>query len=291
MSDRLCCKRFRWLRLLAVAASLSAILARADDPIRTGIHNSVRQAGPMVRSLDGTLRPHRRLPFEIVRVSGEEADPALPAAEPVAEPALVRIDDVPPPVPAPPAAASPATSSDSMISGVAEVRYISSAWPGTWRPSDCSDISFQPLGASVAGAMGRQIFQGAVELMTLYNFDFYRAETERQSELTERGLYQLQKYARRLEFVPAAIKVEIAESNPALDAARREHVVAQLGSWGVPNADSLVVLGRARFGVSGSEAVQTAEGLERVIDTRGRSVTPDTSARFGTGRGTSGFAR
>ena len=44
-------------------------------------------------------------------------------------------------------------------------------------------------------------------------------------------------------------------------------------------------------GVPATEAVQTAVGLESVIENRGRTVTPDSSARFGTGRVFGGFGR
>jgi hypothetical protein len=186
---------------------------------------------------------------------------------------------------------APPIAAPYISDGAADVQYLSSAWPGNWRPAVCSDIAFRPFGDAVMPIIGRQIYHGAVDLMTLYDFDFHNPATDLAASLTPRGLYQLRKFAGRLQFTQAPITVQFSELRPELAAARRSHVVEQLAALGVANADALVVLGRARFGVPGTEAVQTAAGLESVIENRGRTVTPDSSARFGTGRSFGGFGR
>jgi hypothetical protein len=139
--------------------------------------------------------------------------------------------------------------------------------------------------------MGRQIYHGSAGMMMLYDYDFDSSDATRAAELTPRGLYQLQKFARRLEFTPAPITIQLSETDPALNAARWQNVVMQLSALGLANAETLVVLGRERFGVPATEALQTDAGLDYVIETRGRTVTPDSSARFGTGQVFSGFGR
>ena len=277
---------YAWFRTLAAAASMSGTLAMADEPVRSGFEHSVGRVGALTWSATAETGRIARRPAAIVRVSAEEPLPMPPAPEPAAVPepqgeaATARV-----PIAAPPAAAP------FIANGAAEVQYLSSAWPGTWRPPVCSDIAFRPFGDAVMPTIGRQIYQGSVDLMTLYDFDFYSMATQQAAALTPRGLYQLRKFARRLEFTPAAITVQFSESNPELGAARRMHVIQELSALGIANAEALVVLGRARFGVPATEAVQTAVGLESVIENRGRTVTPDSSARFGTGRVFGGFGR
>lgn len=278
--------RNTWIRTLAAAASLSGTLVLGAEPAATGFQPRGARFGGMSGSAAGEIGRLERRRTPIVQVSADEPLPTPPPLAPPAAPvpqeasAVVRV----PPV-------APAEAGPFAAPTVVEVQYLSSAWPGNWCPPVCSDIAFRPFGDGLMPIMGRQIYRGSVDLMTLYDFDFHGAATGRGTELTPRGLYQLRKYAGRLEFQQAPITVQFSESTPELSAARRMHVVQQLSALGVSGADALVVLGRARFGVPATEALRTAEGLDSVIDSRGRTVTPDSSARFGTGRSGGGFGR
>lgn len=277
-----------WIRTLAAVASMSSTLALGEDPAASGFHRSAGRFAAMHGSAAGEIGRLDRGRTPIRQVSADDPSPVPPPPAPPAAPdpqdapeeapAMVRVPSV-----LPPDAFGTRTT--------AEVQYLSSAWPGHWCPPACSDIAFRPLGDSLMPVMGRQVYQGAVDLMTLYDFDFYSAATERAAELTPRGQYQLRKFAGRLGFCQAPITVQFSDSTPELSAARRVHVIEHLSALGVSGAEALVVLGRARFGVPATEAVQTARGLESVIENRGRTVTPDSSARFGTGRSFGGFGR
>ena len=281
-----------WLSALAAAAALSGTLALGDEPPRSGFERSAGRVGAVARSADADTGRLARRPAWIEQVSAEEPFPMPPASTPPAST---------PPASAPPASEVRATPqivfpAPSIAAPVhsergADVQYLSSAWPGIVHAPVCSEIVFRPFGEGVMPIIGRQIYQGAVDLLTLYDFDFYDPATDQAAALTPRGHVQLQKFARRLQFAQAPITVQFSEWHPELAAARRHHVVQQLAALGVADADALVVLGRARFGVPATEAVQTAAGLESVIENRGRTVTPDSSARFGTGRSFGGFGR
>ncbi len=275
-----------WFRTLAAASSMAGALAMADEPVRSGFERSVGRVGALTRSATADTGRIVRWPDAIVQVSADEPRPMPPAREPAAVPvpadeaATARVPFVAPPAAAPP-----------IVQRAAEVQYLSSAWPSSWCPPVCSDIAFRPFGDALMPTIGRQIYQGSVDVMTLYDFDFYGAATEQAAALTPRGLYQLQKFAQRLPFTQAPITVQFSELHPELGAARRNRVAQELAALGVANADAMVVLQRAQFGVPATEAVQTAVGLESVIENRGRTVTPDSSARFGTGRVFGGFGR
>jgi hypothetical protein len=280
---------------------MSGTLALGNEPPRSGFERSVGRVGAVARSADagtGRLAP-RSAP--IWRVSAEEPLPMPPVSdavpEPVvAEPAVLEPARASAPVrtqlagPAATPMAQPASAA-YVPHGASDVQYLSSAWPGNWQPPVCSDIAFRPLGDAVMPIIGRQIYHGAIDLMTLYDFDFHNPASDLAASLTPRGLYQLRKFAGRLQYTQAPITVQFSELHPELAAARRERVVQELAALGIANADALVVLGRARFGVPGTQAIQTAAGLESVIENRGRTVTPDSSARFGTGRSFRGFGR
>jgi hypothetical protein len=141
--------------------------------------------------------------------------------------------------------------------------------------------TYAPLGASLIAAFGRQAYLGSVEMMTLFDYDFSH------SALTVRGIHQLQKCVRRMEVTPGPIKIE-ATWNPAVDAARREHVVEMLTAWGVPEAGGLVITVRTERGREAIESLETSEGLLQQIRARGRTIRPEDSATFS---GTAIFGR
>jgi hypothetical protein len=268
-----------WFPAILAAAAASGTLAAADTPA----HPGGRRVGTMVISATEES-PSTWKPTRTVQRASATVPPPAPAVESAEEPATTQ-----------PQLALPAARvfvpDPAHFTGVQDSRYESSAWPRASCPPPCSDIAFRPFGDSVMLTMGRQIYHGSAGMMMLYDYDFHSADVTRAAELTPRGLYQLRKFARRLEFTPAPITIQFSETDPALNTARWQNVVSQLSALGLANADSFVVFGRERFGVPATEAVQTAAGLDYVIETRGRTVTPDNSARFGTGQVFSGFGR
>jgi hypothetical protein len=135
--------------------------------------------------------------------------------------------------------------------------------------------TYAPFGDSVYAAFSRQAYLGAVQLLSLYDYDFQQIRPE----LTPRGTYQLQKCLRQLEITPDAIKIQ-ATLNMELDAARREYVIGMLSLWGISNAESMVTTVRMPKGRPSIETLETANGLLNNLSDRGRTIRAGGSAAF-----------
>lgn len=104
----------------------------------------------------------------------------------------------------------------------------------------CCRCVYAPFGDTIHGAFARQIRNGSSELMTLYNYDFYPLTTSQYGELTPRGIYQVEKIARRAEFTPTNIRLQ-ATGNEQLDTTRLAAVVQELEKWGI-SGDRVVLI-------------------------------------------------
>jgi hypothetical protein len=145
----------------------------------------------------------------------------------------------------------------------------------------CNRFDERPFGDAVFTTLSRQVDRGTMNMMTLYQYDFYPEESARAAELTPLGNRQLLKIVERMQTVPAPIVIQITDDQPALDDQRRQQVVQSLAELGVPTSEEFVVLGTERYGARAVEAAETYQNLMNSIQSRGRTIQATGSARFG----------
>jgi hypothetical protein len=161
-----------------------------------------------------------------------------------------------------------------------------------WGYADLFDE--RPLGDAVISAMTGQIRHGSAEMLMLYDYDFYAVDAASAARLTPRGRIQLARFVDRMQSTGAPLKIQSAANRSALDTARRQHVVRELAAYGVADAQDRVKLARVKYKAPATEALQTAQGLQEMIQSRGRTIKPQDSTGFlggGGGGGGGGFGR
>jgi hypothetical protein len=100
----------------------------------------------------------------------------------------------------------------------------------------------RPFGTYARHAAHAQIANGLSDQQVLYHYDFLPGRDE--ALLSPRGLYELEKIVRRMQFVPVPILVQQSD-RPDLDDARRRNVLSALADMNVPAEPEMVVVGRA----------------------------------------------
>jgi hypothetical protein len=133
--------------------------------------------------------------------------------------------------------------------------------------------------------MTAQVANGIADLMTLYDYDFFPAETMLGGQLSSRGVHQLRKILERLQYTSAPIKVQAAGQSE-LNALRVQAVAGQLLEWGVEVSPEQIVLVEVKNGISAWEAQEMHRTLLETVRLRGRTVRGGDSGGFSFG----GFA-
>lgn len=146
---------------------------------------------------------------------------------------------------------------------------------GCWAVEpDCTNFGF---GDSVYSAFNQQITNGIASLLTLYHFDFFPHGSERETEVTHRGLYQLQKIVNRHRSSGGLIKIQ-ASGDPVLDGGRRESVIRLLTDYGI--SEKRVVLYHPRPARSAMEADVLGRNTLNSTQLRGRTIQGDGDSSF-----------
>lgn len=220
-------------------------------------------------------------PAATVQLSDDQLPPAPPPSA-----GLMSGPDTPrPAAAASPVEAPPAIPSAPLTTGFIDPRYELSAESSiyVWTCQRCGRTDchcvYAPFGEAVRSAFGQQIHLGSARLMTLYAYDFLPEGTPRQTELTSRGEYQLEKIVSRLQYTPSRIKIE-ASGNDTLDAARRMRVLQALGAMGIDNADGMVVTVRTDPGRPAVELLESSYDLLESIRERGQTLQGGGTATF-----------
>jgi hypothetical protein len=139
-----------------------------------------------------------------------------------------------------------------------------------------------PLGMSYNACFNTQVLNGLAAQMVLYRYDFQQPQVDREpARLVARGQLRLSKMATLLASAPFPLIVE-PSGDPALDAARRKYVLAELNKY-LPDpmpAESVVTgIPRAR-GLSGAEALIIDDNLLQQTTSRGMSSVPSSPGRI-----------
>jgi hypothetical protein len=136
----------------------------------------------------------------------------------------------------------------------------------------------RPFGSDVLQAEQMQIVNGLKDQQVLYHYDFL---PDQPATLSPRGRYQLLKIVRRMEIATAPIVIQTAITNPELDNARRDHVIAVMQQAGVDVVPEMVVVDYPPLpGLQGTEGMLIYNNL--------LGQTQDRGSAFGGGGGGSG---
>lgn len=126
----------------------------------------------------------------------------------------------------------------------------------------------RPFGTYVRHAERMQTANGLQNQQVLYRYDFLTGSDA--ALLSARGVYQLEKIIRRMQFVPGPIVVEVTVDDPELGEARRQNVLDALADLGVPADPEMVVVGRTPLpGLQGTEGVLIYQNLLQQTQQRG----------------------
>jgi hypothetical protein len=113
----------------------------------------------------------------------------------------------------------------------------------------------RPFGSYVRTAGVAQIGNGLAAQLVLYHYDFVRPDGLPGVELNLRGRVRLEKLAELAATGFAPLVIELHETDPELNAARKAHVLAQLAQLGPGLPEDQVVVGRpAARGLAGADA-------------------------------------
>jgi hypothetical protein len=118
------------------------------------------------------------------------------------------------------------------------------------------------------------IQNGFSDQYTLYQFDFHPQDSDQASLLNRRGKRELAEIAQKYRAVPVPVLIERSRL-PALDAARRQHVLEQLRQAGVQSPDEFVFVGAAPGYLEGVEAVEVYKRFLSLSRPRGASAAPN----------------
>jgi hypothetical protein len=132
-------------------------------------------------------------------------------------------------------------------------------WIEKWREANARSRTREiaPAGTALYSIFAAQAAAGQAANMMLYQYDFVPGS----ERLSPRGYYQATKFAQRLQYLPYPLLIERTGS-PALDEARRAHVMAALEEAGVA-LDSERVLSRRPTirGLDGPDSMLINAGL------------------------------
>lgn len=127
------------------------------------------------------------------------------------------------------------------------------------------------LSGLVSAHMGTQILNGMAARMVLYQYDFCDGTADEAAKLNPHGYRRLCEIAAMLQYCSAyPVVIEYTPGNPALDAARRDHVLKALGELTVAVPEQGVIVGvPAVRGLSGEEAFTIHQNLLRDTESGG----------------------
>jgi hypothetical protein len=114
----------------------------------------------------------------------------------------------------------------------------------------------RPFGSLLRSCLGTQVAHGTAARMVLYNYDFYAVGSNHAARLTSRGRDQLEKIARLMIVHPFPVLIERSRNNRALDEARRQHVILELGeTLNEDAANRVFIANPPAVGLDGVEAI------------------------------------
>jgi hypothetical protein len=107
-----------------------------------------------------------------------------------------------------------------------------------------------------------QIARGHGAQLALYRYDFLEGDAATAAKLSPHGRQHLARIAELLLSTPFPLVIEQSLDDPDLDAARRAHVLAVLGSWSYPIDEDRVTVGQPEArGMSAEEATEIHQNL------------------------------
>jgi hypothetical protein len=125
-----------------------------------------------------------------------------------------------------------------------------------------SEFCERPFGSYLRSAMASQVENGLAVQMVLYRFDFVAPNGAPGVELNRAGRARLEKVAGLTSIMPCPLVIEVDETDPALNAARRAHVLNLLRTVEPSFPDERVVVARpAARGLAGDEALLIQQNL------------------------------
>lgn len=172
--------------------------------------------------------------------------------------------------------------------------WIGRCWHGRCKPhlqeshwGYCDYFQPRPFGDSLKSAFGRQVRQGSIDQLALYEYDFYPSDSEQSLHLTPRGHDQLKKVVNRMVWTGGSIKIQ-ASGDPVLDERRRIEVLKQVNLAGMEIPIEQVVLFKPKYQTSAAEAAASQQVFQQLIENRGQTLTGSGGSSFS---GSVGFGR
>jgi hypothetical protein len=120
----------------------------------------------------------------------------------------------------------------------------------------------KPFGASLRAHMNTQVCNGTKDRMVLYRYDFHEGILGPADKLNPHGQRRLTELARMLRCNIFPLVIEPSLNDPALDTARRDHVLELLKDSTFECPEDWVVVRRPNAkGLSGEDAMQVYKNL------------------------------
>ena len=269
------------LCVLAVASLLTTGDAREPN----------RQPALMPRSIPNSFGP-RALPPNPLAKSQEAAAPMPAPLPPTLRPAVPEKPPASPPLAEPPD--EPVVASDDASHDPYCCEYHRATWGGQYCPSlgdqvrACwartkahlqwshwgypEEFCERPHGAAVRAHLKRQITNGVISRMVLYQYDFRDDVFHDPSKLNSHGRKRLHELIPMLECNIWPLVIECS-GNPELDSARLAHVKTLLEEQvGEVPEEWVVVCDPPLLGLCGEEAIIIDENLLRQTRSRATST-------------------
>lgn len=144
----------------------------------------------------------------------------------------------------------------------------------------------RPFGSFTGNVLHMQAMRGLADQNMLYDYDFGYGDNT--ATLTNRGAYQLRKFAMISLRFGVTIAIETKLGEPALDEQRRQSVLAALKQIEPSATEDWVVVGIANpAGLRGEEAILIDNTLLRQVESRGTAAPVIMRSSGGGGSGSS----